>query len=117
MLANINQDQFKDMIFNYEQGPEFKYKGDKPAIIDFYADWCSPCKMVAPVLEELDKEYEGNLDIYKVNVDENPDVSQAFQIQGIPAMLFVPMEGKPSMATGAAPKVELKKAIADLLGV
>ena len=94
---------------------EWKYLGDKPAVIDFYATWCGPCKAVAPIMEELAAEYNGKVIIYKVDVDKEPALAAAFGIQSIPTMLFVPMTGKPQMSKGAMPKTSLKQAIEDLL--
>ncbi len=97
---------------DYESNPtEWKYKGDKPAIIDFYASWCGPCKMLAPVLDELAKEYDGKVYIYKVDTEVEEELSQVFGIRSIPTMLFVPMEGKPMMTQGALPKSEIEKMI------
>ena len=86
---------------------EWKYLGDKPAVVDFYADWCGPCKAISPILEEIAKEYDGQLYIYKVNVDEAPEVANAFNIVGIPTLLFIPMEGRYTAKAGAMPKEEL----------
>lgn len=117
MSEHINTEQFKEKVFNFESSKEWKYAGDLPAIIDFYADWCGPCKMIAPVLDELSKEYEGKLHIYKVNTEQEQDLSAVFGIQSIPTILFVPMEGQPQAAMGALPKATLEKAIKDVLGV
>ena len=95
--------------------PEWKYLGDKPAIIDFYADWCGPCKAVAPVLDELAKEYAGQLYIYKVNVDNDGELAQAFNISAIPTLIFIPMNGEPQITVGAPGKEEIKNKIAELL--
>ena len=96
---------------------EWKFEGEKPCLIDFYADWCGPCKMVAPVLEELSEEYDGRLDIYKVNTEEQKELSAIFGIQSIPSLLFVPKDGQPQMAMGALPKDTLEKAFKDVLKV
>ena len=94
---------------------EWKYLGDKPAIIDFYADWCGPCKMVAPILEELASKYEGKLHIYKVNTEEEPELAAMFSITSIPALFFIPKEGEPRFALGALPKAQIEKAISEVL--
>ncbi|MDD4821297.1 MAG: thioredoxin [Bacteroidales bacterium] len=94
---------------------EWKYLGDKPAVIDFYATWCGPCKAVAPIMEELAAEYAGKVLIYKVDVDKEPALAAAFGIQSIPTILFVPVTGKPQMSKGAMPKSSLKQAIEDIL--
>jgi len=106
---------FKEKIFNYEVEKEWKYTGTLPAIIDFYADWCGPCKMVAPVLEELSKEYEGRLIIYKVNTDIEQELSAVFGIQSIPTFLFIAADGEASMQPGAYPKHVFKKIIEEKL--
>ena len=102
---------FKDHIFDYENSTEWKYKGDLPAIIDFYADWCGPCKAIAPVLDELAVEYEGRLIIYKVDTEKERELAGAFGIQSIPTLLFIPMEGSPMMQQGAIPKKAFKEVI------
>src|SRR5918998_1245355 len=95
---------FRDKIFDYETEQEWKYKGQQPAIIDFYADWCGPCKAVAPVLEELAAEYDGKLLIYKIDTDREAELSALFGIQSIPTFLFLPLEGQPMLQRGALPK-------------
>ena len=102
---------FKDRIFDYESGEEWKYKGKLPAVIDFYADWCGPCKAIAPVLEELAIEYDDRLLIYKVDTDKQPELSALFGIQSIPTLLFIPMEGNPMVQRGALPKNILQQVI------
>ncbi len=107
---------FLKKVADFENSPsEWKYLGDKPAIIDFYADWCGPCKQVAPILEELAKEYKDEIYIYKVNVDTEQELAAIFRVQSIPSMLFAPLSDVPQMATGAMPKEELKKAIDSVL--
>jgi thioredoxin len=113
----LTKDTFKEKIFDYENNTEWAYKGNLPAIIDFYADWCGPCKMVAPVLQELSDQYAGKINIYKVNTDQEPEVSGAFGIQSIPSILFIPMNDKPQMSTGALPKMVLEEIIKDVLKV
>jgi thioredoxin len=108
---------FKDKIFNYETEKDWKFKGDLPVIIDFYADWCGPCKMVAPVLEELSEEYKDQLVIYKVNTENEMELSAVFGIQSIPTFLFIPVEGDgdPMMQPGALPKKAFKQVIEENL--
>ena len=106
---------FKEKIFNYETNKEWKYEGTLPAIIDFYADWCQPCKMVAPVLEDLAREYSGQIMIYKVNTEEEQELASVFGIQSIPTILFIPKEGQPQAAMGALPKKTFEQAIKDVL--
>ena len=117
MTEHLTVETFKEKVFNYVENKEWKYEGDKPSIIDFYADWCQPCKMVAPILEELSEEYDGKINVYKVNTEEQQELSAVFGIQSIPSMLFVPKDDKPQMAVGALPKDTLKKAIKDVLNV
>lgn len=106
---------FREKVFDFETEKEWKYKGSLPAIIDFYADWCGPCKMVAPVLEELAKEYEGKLIIYKVDTESEQELSGAFGIQSIPSLLFIPVDGQPMMQAGAIPKNAFKQVIEERL--
>jgi thioredoxin len=106
---------FKEQVFNYEEGTEWKYMGSLPAIIDFYADWCGPCRMVAPVLEELSEEYKDKVIIYKVDTETEEELSSVFRIQSIPSILFIPMEGTPMMQAGALPKHVLKEVIEESL--
>lgn len=107
--------EFKEKIFNYETEKEWNYLGNKPAIIDFYADWCGPCKMVAPVLEELSEEYKDELVIYKVNTDIEQELSAVFGIQSIPSFLFIDSDGEPKMQPGAFPKHVFKQVIEEHL--
>ena len=110
------KESFFEKIFNFEKNKEWKFEGELPAIIDFYADWCGPCKMIAPILEELSEEYKGKINIYKVDTEAEKELSAAFAIRSIPSMLFVPANGQPQMAQGALPKTELKRIIKDVLG-
>ena len=117
MTEHLTVDTFKEKVFNFDENKEWKFEGEKPCLIDFYADWCGPCKMVAPILEELSEEYDGKLDIYKVNTEEQKELSAIFGIQSIPSLLFVPKDGQPQMAMGALPKDTLEKAFKDVLKV
>ena len=115
-VVYLTKAEFLEKVYNFEKNPDtWKYEGDKPAIVDFYADWCGPCKMVAPVLEELAKEYAGQIVVYKINTDKERELSATFGIRSIPSLLFIPMEGTPQMAQGAMPKAELKRAINEVL--
>ena len=109
--VHITAKEFKERIFDYETESEWKYKGSLPAIVDFYADWCGPCRMIAPILEELSNEYSGKLVIYKIDTDKEPEISGLFGIQSIPTLLFIPMEGSILVNKGAVPKNALKKVI------
>jgi thioredoxin len=117
MLEHLTKETFKEKVFNFEAGNEWKYEGVKPCLIDFYADWCGPCKMVAPILEELQKEYGDKIVIYKVNTEQQQELAGMFGVQSIPSLLFVPQDGQPQMAQGALPKQTFEKAIADVLKV
>ena len=117
MSVQITKQDFIDKIFDYENEKEWKFKGELPAIVDFYADWCGPCKMVAPVLEKLSEEYEGKLNIYKVNTEQEQEISAAFGISSIPSILFIPKDEQPQMAAGALPKETFKQLIKDVLKV
>lgn len=112
----LTKAEFLTKVYNYEAHPsEWKYEGNKPALIDFYADWCGPCKMVAPVLEELAAEYGDQIYIYKINTETEQELAGAFGIRSIPSLLFIPMGEQPQMAQGAMPKANLKEAIDELL--
>jgi thioredoxin 1 len=117
MPEKITQQEFAEKIFDYRVEKEWNYKGELPAIVDFYADWCGPCKMLAPVLEDIAKEYEGKLRVYKVNTDAEQEVAAAFNVQSIPTILFIPKDGKPQAAMGFLPKAQLKDAIKEVLGL
>ncbi len=117
MLEHLTKETFKEKVFDFEANKEWKFAGDKPCLIDFYADWCGPCKAIAPVLEELSKDYEGKLNIYKVDTEAERELSGMFGIQSIPSLLFIPSDGQPQMAQGALPKETLQKAFADVLKV
>ena len=116
-MEHLTATTFKEKIFNYEESQDWKYKGTTPAEIDFYADWCQPCKMVAPILEELTTEYEGKINIYKVNTEEQQELASVFGIQSIPSILFIPVEGIPTMAAGALPKGTFIEAFKDVFGI
>lgn len=113
--TQLTADGFREKIFDYSNSEEWSYKGNLPAIIDFYADWCGPCKAVAPVLEELSKEYEGKLLIYKIDTDKEQELSMLFGIQSIPTLLFVPQNGVPMLQKGAIPKQAFKQVIEERL--
>ena len=106
---------FKDRVFDYEKEEAWKFRGEVPAIVDFYADWCGPCKAVAPVLEELSIEYDGKLVIYKVDTDKEAELSALFGIQSIPTLLFIPTSGSPMVQKGALPKNILQQVIQERL--
>lgn len=117
-MENLTKETFLEKIFDFnEQKEEFIFKGDKPAIIDFYADWCGPCKQLSPTLDDLSTEYSGKVDFYKINTEEESELSAMFGIQSIPSVLFIPMDGKPAMATGSAPKESIQESIKNFLKV
>jgi len=107
----LTAQKFKDEIFDYTTEKEWKYKGELPLVLDFYADWCGPCKMVAPVLEELSEEYKDKVIIYKVDTEVEQELSSVFRIRSIPSLLFIPMEGQPIMQAGALSKQMFKEII------
>ena len=111
MTELLTKETFLKKVFNFDDNKEWKFEGDKPCIIDFYADWCGPCKMVAPILEELSEEYKGKIDIYKVDTEVEQELSGVFRIKSIPSMLFIPMDKQPMMQAGALPKTALKEII------
>jgi thioredoxin len=114
-VVTLTKREFKDKIYDYSLSKEWKYKGNLPAVIDFYADWCGPCKMVAPILDELAGEYAGKVKVYKVNTEKDPEVSKAFGVSSIPTLLFIPMTGKPTVVRGAQSRSSLKSNIARIL--
>lgn len=117
MVEHLTKETFRTKVFDFENNKDWKYEGEKPCMIDFYADWCQPCKMVAPILEELSDEYSDSLDIYKIDTESEQELAGLFGIRSIPSLLFVPKEGQPQMAMGALPKDTFEKAIKDVLGV
>jgi len=116
-VVYLTNDTFKKSIFNYETEKEWKYSGKKPAIIDFYADWCAPCRQLSPLIEELPKEYEGKIDVYKVDTEKEKVLAQSLGITGLPTILFIPVEGSPQVAMGALPKESLVQAITEVLKI
>lgn len=113
---HLTVETFKEKVFDYEKNADnWVFEGDLPCVIDFYADWCKPCKLIAPIMEELAEEYKGKVNIYKINTEKQRELSRVFGIRSIPAVLFVPMEGQPQMSTGALPKESFKQAIDEFL--
>lgn len=117
MTENLTKKDFLEKVFNYENHRDWKYEGTEPAIIDFWASWCGPCKMVAPVLEEISQEYHGKVKVYKVNTEEEQELAGIFGIRSIPSILFVPLNSKPQMSVGALPKENFKQAIQDVFNI
>lgn len=117
MVRDLDKNTFLQKIFNYEANESWKYEGELPCLIDFWAPWCAPCKVVSPTIEELSEEYDGHVLFYKINTDEQSELAAAFDIKSIPSLLFIPMQGQPKMAIGAHSKEVLKQAIeTELLG-
>jgi thioredoxin len=114
-MEHLTKETFLEKVFNFEKNQEWNFEGNLPCLIDFYADWCQPCKMVAPILEELAEEFKGKINIYKVDTEDQQELSGAFGIRSIPSLLFCPMDGQPQMAQGALPKATLIQAINDVL--
>ncbi len=117
MAQHLTKQDFLEKVFNFEKNKEWKFEGDKPALIDFYADWCGPCKIIAPVIEELAEEYKGLIDIYKVNTEQEQELAAAFGIRSIPSLLFIPMGEKPQMAMGALGKDHLEQSFKEVLKI
>ncbi len=116
-VVQLSNDAFKKLIFNYEVNKDWKYEGSKPAIIDFYADWCPPCKVLSPLVEDIAREYSGKINVYKVNTDKERALAQALGISQLPTLLFIPASGKPQVTIGALPRESLVKVINDVLSV
>jgi thioredoxin len=112
MLEHLSKEAFKQKVFDFESKKEWEYSGEVPCVIDFYADWCGPCKMVAPTLDLLAEEYSG-----KVNTDQEQEIAAAFGVTSIPSILFVPKEGKPQMAVGALSKKSFEQAFCDIFKI
>ena len=111
MAEHLTKETFLKKVFDYEKNKEWKFEGELPCVVDFWAPWCAPCKMVGPIIDELSEEYKGKVNFYKVNTDEEQELGGAFGIRSIPSLLFVPKDGKTQMAAGALPKEALKKVV------
>lgn len=116
-MEHLTLDTFAEKIFDYKSSEEWNFIGELPTVIDFYADWCGPCKSVAPVLEELAEEFKGKINIYKIDTEAQQELAGMFGIQSIPSILFIPKDGQPQMAVGALPKDAFKEAFKDVLGI
>ena len=117
MTELLTKATFLEKVFDFEKNKEWKFEGNVPCLIDFYADWCGPCKMIAPILEQLSEEYGDKINIYKVDTEAEQELAAAFGIRSIPSMLFCPMDVDPQMANGALPKAQLETIIKDVLKV
>ena len=116
-MEHLNKQTFKEKVFDYDKNTDWAFNGELPAIVDFYADWCGPCKMLSPILEEISKEYDGKINVYKVNTEEEPELSSLFGITSIPSVLFIPKEEKPQMMVGALPKKAFEEKVKDVLKI
>lgn len=115
-VKHITYEDFIKEIWDFEKNPnEFVFKGSVPAVVDFYADWCGPCRMVGPIMEKMAEEYDGALNVYKINVDQEKKLASVFQVRSIPMVLFIPVEGQPMKQVGALPEKEYKKVIEERL--
>jgi len=114
-MEHLTKETFLKKVFDYEQNKDWSFSGERPCIIDFYADWCGPCRMVAPILEDLSKQYAGKIDVYKIDTEKEQELASVFGIRSIPSILFCPKEGKPQMAMGALPKESFVDAINSVL--
>lgn len=117
MAELLSKETFKEKIFDFENNKTWNFKGKNPAVIDFYADWCAPCKMLSPIIDQLSKEYNGAVDFYKVDTEAEPEIAAMFNVRSIPTILFCTLEGDPQVAMGAYPKNQLEEIIADVFGV
>ena len=116
-MEHLTKQTFIEKVFDYENNSEWKFKGDKPCIIDFYADWCGPCKMVAPILDELSNDYKDKVNIYKIDTDAEQELAAVFGIRSIPSVLFCPVGDNPRMSVGALPKEGFEQAISDIFNI
>lgn len=114
-VISMNKAMFIEKVFNFEKEKTWKYAGKTPIIIDLYADWCAPCRMISPILKNLAKEYDGKVTIYKVNVDNEKEIAAFFNARSIPLVVYIPMKGDPQFITGAASKETYKKGIDNFL--
>lgn len=116
-METLNVQSFKEKVFDFESHRQWKFNGSRPAIVDFYADWCAPCRALSPILSELAKDYAGKVDVYKVNTQDHPELANLFDVRGIPALLFIPVSGAPTMAAGFMPRGALEEAMDQVFGV
>ncbi|MBT8381465.1 MAG: thioredoxin [Ignavibacteriaceae bacterium] len=111
MAEHLTKKTFLEKVFDYEKNKDWKFEGDLPAVVDFWAPWCGPCRIVGPIIDELSEEYKGKVNFFKVNTDEEQELGAVFGIKSIPSLLFIPKEGQPKLAVGALPKESFKSTI------
>lgn len=116
-METLKIESFKEKVFDFEKNKDWAFKGSRPAIIDFYADWCGPCHMLAPTLERVAETYKGQVDIYKINTEESPELAALFGVRGIPSLLFIPTQGEPAMSSGVIPEESFTQAIFELFKI
>lgn len=116
-MTVLTVEDFKTKIYDFETSKEWLYKGARPAIIDFYADWCGPCRMLGPILERVSETYKGEVDIFKIDTEATPELAALFGVRGIPSLLFIPTQGEPAMSSGVIPEESFEKAIKELFQI
>lgn len=116
-MEKLTTEKFKEQIWDFEKEKEWKYKGKLPCILDFYADWCAPCKFTTPILEELNEKYKDKIEVFSIDVDQESELSKLFNIRSIPTFLFIPINDKPEIAVGGLPKNVFENAIRDVLKI
>ncbi len=116
-VIHLTKETFKQQVFDYEKNQQWAYAGKVPAILDFYADWCGPCKMLSPVLEKMQKEYGGKIQVFKVNTDKEKELAATFGIRSLPTVVFIPVDGEPQAVMGFRPQEEMEKMVTEVLKV
>ena len=117
MVEHLTKSDFLSKVFNFEKNDSWRYEGQLPAIVDFWAEWCGPCKMISPILDEIARQYEGKINVFKVNTDEQPDVASVFNVMSIPSLVFIPLNDMPRLSVGALPKASMMKLVHEVLQV
>jgi thioredoxin 1 len=114
-VMQLSTESFKKLVYNFDENKEWKYEGSMPAIVDFYADWCPPCRQLSPIVEEIAKEYQGKIVVYRVNTDREKQLTESLGITNLPTLLYIPAAGKPQATLGAIPKASIIKTINKVL--